>query len=375
MNAPASPALTAEVVTTRAALTALEGAWNDLLARSAVPSPLFGPAWFQGYLDWKLKQDEPWWVVVLFEGDELRGALPLVLDTRRGGGVRVPAEYFMSDGAPVLEAGREREVAEALLEAAYEAIPQARRIAFGGMRVDAAPHLALASLARTTSRREGEGAAVPIEGDFDPWYRTIGKNMRRNLRKAASRATKDFEGAPLMQFLTGEEADVAWLKTVEEIEGTGWKGEDGGALGLVEDKSALYASVVRRWYDQGILEWHRLSFGGETAALHMAIRLGSKLTLMRICFDERFGRYSPSGLLLQATFERAFADGDIRRLDCVQRQTWQNNWRMEEVPYQDVHAYRPGLAATVLGLWPDRLGIALRGNPLLQRLLRRGSSG
>ena len=208
-------------------------------------------------------------------------------------------------------------------------------------------------------------------GSFDDWYGTIGKNMRRNLRKAASRATKDFEGAPRLEFLTGDAAAVAWLDKVEEIEGSGWKGEDGGALGLVEDKSALYASVVQRWHDQGILEWHRLTFGEETVALHMAVRLGSKLTLMRICFDERFGRYSPSGQLLKATFERVFADGGIRRVDCVQRQSWQDNWRMEEVPYHDVHAYRPGLRATVLGLWPDQLGCALRNSSLLKRLLRR----
>jgi len=348
-----------------------EAPWNGLLARSAAPAPFFGPAWFETYLDKKHPSARPWWCVFLLEGGSLRGVLPLVPDLRHGGGVRVPAEYFMEDGAPVLEPGREGEIARALLEAVYARIPEAHRIAFGELRADAATYKALAALPRTTSRRDGEGAAVRIHGDFKVWYERIGSNMRRNLRKAANRVTRDFGAPPSAEFLTSPDTTTKWLDTLAAIERAGWKGASGVALGGAPNTQALYEDVVQRWQAEGVLQWHRLALGGQTAALHMAVRLGTKLTLVRICFDERFARYSPSGLLLRATFERVFSDGGIRRVDCVQHQHWQRNWRMDEVPYRRLYAHSPGLATMIGGLWPERLADALSRNRPLRRILHR----
>lgn len=369
MTSDASSALRTIVVTTRDALDAHEPAWNALLARSSLPAPLAGPAWFMAHLDHKLPPGMPWWCVLAYERDALRGVLPLVADERTRSGVRDPGEYFMHDGAPVLEPEREREVAEALFSTAYAAIPSARRIAVGGIRPS--PVLdALRSLPRTTVRQEGMGAVVRIEGRFEDWQRRIGSNMRRNLRKAANRAHRELGRPAAFEFLTGPDAPLELLGEIDRIEREGWKGQEGGALGLRPQTHAFYADVLAGWKRAGFLEWHRLCLGGETAALHLAVRIGCKLTLARICFDEAFGRYSPSGLLLLATVERAFADGGIRRVDCVERQPWQDNWRMEAVPYHDVHAFRPGVLALLAGLGPERLGTALRRSRLLRRLVR-----
>lgn len=370
---PAAGALRTEIVTDRGRLDAHEAAWNELLARSAIPLPVCGPAWFLAHLDHKLTPDCRWWCVMAFDGETLVGVLPLVTDPRRRGGLRDPSEYFMHDGAPVLEPGREADVVRALFDAAYEAIPDARRLAFGGLR--ASPVLdALRAQAWTAVRQEGVGAAVRIEGAFEDWTHTIGSNMRRNLRKAANRAARDFGAPPAPEFLTGDDAPLELLDEMARIEQTGWKADEGGAMGLRPDVQRFYATVLAGWKRAGFLEWHRLRFGDDTVALHLAVRIGPKLTLARICFDEAFGRYSPSGLLLLATFERAFADGGVRRVDCVERQAWQHNWRMESVPYHDVHAFRPGLLTLVTGYAPERLGCALRESRLLRRLLHRSSA-
>ncbi|MDJ0974478.1 MAG: GNAT family N-acetyltransferase [Planctomycetota bacterium] len=371
---PSEPALAGDlstiVVTDRAALDGFEEQWNALLARSAIPLPICGPAWFLAHIDHKRTADCRWWCAFAFAGDRLVGVLPLVSDPRSRGGLRDPSEYFMHDGAPVLEPGREAEVANALLEAAYAEVPEARRLAFGGLR-DSPVLDALRAQSWTSVRQEGMGSAVRIEGAFEDWKRTIGSNMRRNLRKAANRVERDFGAPPQAEFLTGDDAPLELLDEMARIEQTGWKAEEGGAMGLRTEVQAIYADVIAGWKRAGFLEWHRLRFGERTVALHLATHIGPKLTLVRICFDESVGRYSPGGLLLMATFERAFADAAIHRVDCVERQPWQQNWRMEAVPYHDVHAFRPGLLTLVTGYAPERIGSALRESRFLRRLLHR----
>jgi hypothetical protein len=105
--------------------------------------------------------------------------------------------------------------------------------------------------------------------------------------------------------------------------------------------------------------------------MHLAVRLGRVLTLMRICYDESIAKHMPGNLLVRAMVEREHASGASDAVDFVQTQPWQHNWRMTRYPYACARLPEPGMLPAVLGTLPRRTAALLRRVPGLRSLVHR----
>src|SRR5688572_1903774 len=316
--------------------------------------------WFAAHLEHKVGPEDAWLALLAYDGARLMGVLPLVRVAERTLGLdrsrwRVPGEYFRPDGDALLAEGLEGGTLAALLAALAEAAPGALGVDLGGIAPASTTRRALDGAAgpRVPLEPEADGAFIPVRGEFDAWYGTISENLRTNMRKAKNRLDREQPGALAFRFLAGAEATPAPLEEFARLEDAGWKGEEGGALARSSAKMALYRTLVSRWSARGVLEWHVASLAGRPVAMHMAVRLGRTLTLMRICYDETISKHMPGNLLIRAMVEREHATHASDLVDFVQTQPWNQNWRMTRYEYARASVPEPGLLPALLHLWPQ----------------------
>lgn len=358
--------LRVEVVRRPADLERHAAAWDALLAAAPAPSPLRGHAWFAAHVEHKVGPEGAWLALLAYEGARLMGVLPLERTAERTLGLgrsrwRVPGDYYTRDGDALLAEGLEGGTLDALLVALAEAEPGALGVDLGGIAPASTTRRALegaGEAARAALGRDAEGALIPVGPTFDGWYDTISENLRTNMRKAKNRLEREHPGALSFRFLAGADAGAEPLEDFARLEDAGWKGADGGALARSPAKKALYRTLVERWRARGILEWHVAALAGRPVAMHMAVRLGRTLTLMRICYDESIAKHMPGNLLIRAMVEREHSPAGHPRtadaVDFVQTQPWQHNWRMNRYEYATAAVPVAGLLPALLHGLPHR---------------------
>jgi CelD/BcsL family acetyltransferase involved in cellulose biosynthesis len=347
--------LRVEALTAAADLTAHEHAWWALAREAPGPSPLRTPTWFLAHLEHKLAPGQRWRVMLAYDGPRLAGVLPVVEVAPRTLGLRrarwrVPDEYAAESGDPLLARGLESQTLDALCRGLAHSAPGCLGVEIGRVRDESAT-------ARAVPRRapDGVGSEIAVSGTAEAWLRAISENLRVNMRKAANRLERERPGAMRTEFLAGADATPGLLDEFAALEDRGWKGADGGALARAPAKLALYRTLIAGWARAGVLEWHVLRLEGRAVAMHMAVRLGRTLGLLRICYDETLGKHMPGNLLIKAMAEREHTDGRADAIDFLQSQTWNQAWRMRPVPYGAAFVPARGLAAALLGNLPAQL--------------------
>lgn len=358
-------------------------AWDALAAAAPAPSPFRAAAWFEAHVAHKLPPGARWRALLAYDGEHLRGVLPVVESSPRTLGLararwRVPGEYYTSEGDLLLAPGLEALTLAALLAALAQAAPGALCVDVGGIAPGSTTAVALGDghgRVPAALEPDAEGARLPIAGGFDPWLRRISENLRVNLRKARNRLEREHPGALRFTFLAGAEAAPGLLDAFVALEDAGWKGEDGGALARSPAKQALYRTLVARWAARGWLEWHVARLGERPVAMHLAVRLGRTLSLLRICYDETLAKHMPGNLLLREMVEREHREGRSDAVDFVQPQPWNAAWRLERYPQQRARLALSGLLPSLLGLLPQRAHAALGRLPRLAQALRRLHGG
>ncbi len=354
-------------------------AWDALAAEGPWPSPLAGSTWFAAHVRHKLGAGARWLVLLAYGATGLRGVLPLVEEAGRTLGLRrsrwrVPGEYYTEDGDALLAPGLEALTLGALLEGLEREEPGALGVTLGGIAPGSPTRAALDDPAAPFAAavdHDAEGAEIPLEGTFDGWLHGISENLRINLRKARNRLERERPGALAFRFLGGAQARAETLADFARLEDAGWKGAEGGALARSPVKLALYRDLATAWAGRGVLEWHLAELEGRPVAMHLAVRLGRRLTLLRICYDESLGKHMPGNLLLREMVAREHARGDCEAVDFVQAQPWNAHWRMRRYAFARAHVARRGLLPALLGGLPLRAAAALHRAPRLAAFVRR----
>jgi CelD/BcsL family acetyltransferase involved in cellulose biosynthesis len=223
------------------------------------------------------------------------------------------------------------------------------------------------------------GSLVPISGSLEAYEAGLPSNFRRNLRKAHNRTYREHRVET--RFITGEKAgDARLLQQFLDLEGSGWKGQQGTSIRDDEALVRYYRALTGRLADRGWLEWHQLAFDGELVAAHLAVRFGGALVLPKIAYDERFSRISPGNTLFREVLSRAFGNDQIHEVNCLSDMPWHRNWAMPQTNYRDLllTPRRPLCIAASLResgevqAWSRRVAATVPGMvPLLRRSRRR----
>lgn len=277
---------------------AISPAWDDLSNHD--PSPFAGPRWYG-----------PWWrafgngrrlaLCALWRDDRLVGVLPLLAARGR-------LEAMANEHTPRLRpAARDPEALTALIRAAVDASagvlelhPLAEEEAMLALREAEAPRrLVLVERGHTSP-------IVEVTGDFAD-YRTARqgawRDVERRRRKLQRECDVRFDLAVAPDDVD-RDMDAALV-----VEGSGWKGREGTAIGSSRVTARFYREVARAFHESGELRFSRLHIDGRLAAVDLALTRGDRYFLLKTGYDESFRRVGPGLVLRLAVVERCFEMG------------------------------------------------------------------
>jgi CelD/BcsL family acetyltransferase involved in cellulose biosynthesis len=366
------------------AVEAEGGRWNEIALQSPQRLPMLSHAWVTAHFSYLTAVPGSWCILFAYKGDQLVGALPLSLGTRKRFGQSLSSlatpfgDHILSvDFA--LASGYERETMEVLLEALAAALGKKLELRFRRLH-SASPALAFAGIGipkwLAVKNVDGTGSYLSISGTMDAYKNSLSSNFRKNLRKSAKKLAELSEVR--FDFKRSDSTSASDLDSFLQLEASGWKGREKTAILGSPAVESFYHDLTLQLKQLGWLEWHLLSVAGKPIAAQMATRLERTLVVMKIAYDETFSHVSPGNLLFEKTVERAYEDGDTDEINCLTDMAWHRNWKMEQRPYYDLTMY-PRTAGSLLStIISSAASSIMRRSTMavkVSRFLRAGRSG
>ena len=358
--------------------------WDNLALESVHKSPMLSYSWVSTYLENRLQPKEGWICLLAHDGSTLVGVLPLVIQRRSMLGKPVtiystPQDLHTLSGDLLVKSGYETHFLGAILSALDRNEPNCLSIEMRGV-VEYSPTMKLGSTNDQDmiimSDFSRYASYIKITKDFEEFKKGLSFNFQANLRKARNKLNK--RGNVAYRYQMGKDAVEKHFTMFLDLEASGWKGKEGTAIKLNQDLVAFYSSLVHRLAERGWLEWHFLIIEGKPTAGHLAVRMGRRLTLLKIAYDETYSECAPGNMLLYNLIERAYQSDDTDEIDCLTDMPWHRNWDMPQKKYYRVmmyprrplplfYSYLPHVARNIAKRVP---GI----RPLVRRI-RNGRSG
>jgi CelD/BcsL family acetyltransferase involved in cellulose biosynthesis len=270
-----------------------EQAWRRLAERSVDANPFYEPDFVipaARHLGGRSVG-----LLVLEEDGEWVACLPA---TTRGAW-RTPYTFL---GTPLVAPGAAECLPELLLEGA-------RGTLSGALMVDQVPRRSAAWMAIEDAIARGD-LAVVVERGFDrAAFEPNGHGpalplparRRADLRRTRRRLEERLGGDVAFEMVEpGDEAIARFL----ELEGGGWKGEEGTALASQPRHAEFFAEMCRRFGRAGRLELVSMSCAGHVVAMATMLCSGDCRYAFKLGFDEEFRKQAPGAQLIVELAER-----------------------------------------------------------------------
>ncbi len=297
-------------------------------------------------------------VCALWRGDELAGTLPLEAHRR---GLRALANVH----TPFLDVPhRDTAALERLCDAALERS--------GELVLPAVPTTgALRDVLRRAAVRERRwelpapshiSPIVDTDGDADAWRRAVKPRWGAPLERFRRKMTR--ENGAVFRLAAVPEDLAAELAAGFAVEGSGWKGREGTAIGSSPETLSLYRGVAAAWAATGRLRTSSLELDGRLAAWDLCAFHADRLFLVKTGFDESFRKLAPGLVLRLSVIEHCFEHG-LRAHELLgDRSEWKAKFATSERDHVVLRslARRPGAALEV--------GYVRHAKPVLKRVYR-----
>lgn len=308
-------------------------------------NPSLAHAWFAPFFKHLLRPEESWRCLLAIKNGTLVGALPVVFVHQKILGlnrtkVRTPKHDHIYAVDFVVQRGRESEIIPLLVKGLQKVKPATSNFFLSQLSADSPTIEVLGNnksghfLIREFA---GYDSHIKIAGTFEDFKSRLNNNFKRNLTKSRNKLAR----LPQVEtmFLPGNEANNSILVDFIRIEGSGWKGKAGSAISSSQKLVDFITDLTSNFSALGWLEWHLLKTEGRLIAAQQGFRIGRKLTIGKIAYDDMFAFCAPGNMLFEKTIERAFANGDTDEIDCITDMAWHANWHMEKRSYTNLWMY------------------------------------
>ncbi len=285
---------------------ALEAEW-DGLARALAAGPFVRPGWLGAW--WSaFGRAEPAVLAVRREG-ALAAVLPL---QRRRGSLRSASNWHSaSSGLLAADAG----AAQALGQGLFAAAPRSVAVSFLDPSEPGLPELVAAAAAaryRTLRRVVERPPFTSLEGSWDTYHASLGKNLRADVGRRLRRLREAGDFA--LELHDGSERLDALLDEGFAVEASGWKGAEGTAIVSRPETRVFYTEAARWAAGQGVLQLAFLRLDGAAIAFHLNLVAEGVHYHVKGGYDPAYQQFSPGKVLHRLLLERAFSEG-LRRYD------------------------------------------------------------
>jgi hypothetical protein len=146
---------------------------------------------------------------------------------------------------------------------------------------------------------------VSLEGDFDTYWEARPKQLRKNMRRYQRKLTDDGL-APSWELLREAGAVRAAVDRYAALEGQGWKGREGTALGSFPAQLDFFRDLMDAHAGAGAAHVFEMWLGDRLAASRLIVSGSGMAVILKTTYDETLQEYAPGRLLLHEVIRRAF---------------------------------------------------------------------
>lgn len=183
---------------------------------------------------------------------------------------------------------------------------------------------------------------VPWEGDWDWWLGRLKGEFRQNLR----RRVRKLQDEPKLRRI--DRADPEGLKLFYEMERSGWKGTDRGAIACSPWTLQFYNEIAHMAEHFGYLTLYFLEVGGRTIAAQFGLTYRGRYFSLKSAYFETEAKFSPGHLLVNLVL-RDCANRGLTEFDFLGPwMEWKANWTSLARPHCTVHIFRDTISGSAL---------------------------
>lgn len=353
----------------RAGLTALLPEWRALAAE--MPSLGFtqSPDWCEVYADHLAADVERLVWLSARDGGRLVAVLPLERDAAKGGHLSLftHAHVALSDAAAdpdTVDLWRALwswlQTCELPWVSLY--VPRANADAVIDHWLAAPPRMCLSLEIDAT-------AWLPCDRDYAELLKAASGNHRSSLSRAGRKAAE--QGTLRYETHVDPAAMAAAMTFFLEVEASGWKGREGGAVACDPELVAYYHALTQRMGENKRCELDLLWLNDRAIGTILWFRAGRTLHLQKIAYLDELSQLAPGKLILAEALKRICADPTLDRVSFITRCTWADGWRPQLWPIRTHMLYREngrGKAAWLCECaWRRMKAVIKRGARLMKR--------
>jgi CelD/BcsL family acetyltransferase involved in cellulose biosynthesis len=169
-------------------------------------------------------------------------------------------------------------------------------------------------------------AWIDVNGTFDEYWESRGKNLRQNVRKQRRKLQEDGLESRL-DILRAPEAVARGIEEYGQLESAGWKASGGTAIHPDNAQGRFYREMLERFCarDRGCI--FRYLFSDRVVAVDLCIEDDTTLVILKTTYDESMKAHSPAVLLHEEAFADVWRNGRIRRIEFFGKvMDWHKRW-------------------------------------------------
>lgn len=306
------------------------GRWHRLHAASA-SSPLLAADFVQALLSVFAEGSE--WLAWYGHGDETE-AMTVVSPSRPGAW-----NTFQPAQAPVaIWLQRDNRPLDDLLPGLIRALPGVV-LMLGVTQCD--PMLTARPADGRRSFDYIRTAHITLQGGFDAYWASRGKNLRSNLRKQRNRLQEDGVGSRL-EICRAPEQMAEAVADYGRLETQGWKAASGTAVDATNEQGRFYATMLEALARRGAASVYRYWLGERLAAMDLCVEGGDCIVILKTAYDESLApRLSPALLMREEACRHLFEERRFARIEFYGRvMEWHTRWTDEVRTMYHLNGYR-----------------------------------
>lgn len=325
MTGPHRDNAVVNVLVGHAGFQSIKASWQRL-AEEEGSHFLHYPGWYEAELANRQRGDRICFVTVSEPGGRVCAVLPLEKAVLTKGGLKLPVlqifypnEMGVNDILSCVPLSQYYDTMVGLLRehVGYFAFIRWQCIIQDGC---AAEHLSLKPDMRITHQSK----FIDFSHGPEAFWAAHSSKFRRGLKKKVSKAEESGK-LSLLCVTEGQALQNAFL-TFLEVEDSGWKGERGTSIRQQPKKLAYYESLLRSYGQAGQVQINVLYLNDVAIAAQFGIRIGERLYLLKIGFNEAHATISPGYLILSKLVEEMASKDIVKSISFVTGVDWIDRW-------------------------------------------------